>query len=218
MTVPRTSEPTVALVSRPTVAGRFVSGSWRFVAVFVLVLLAMPTGLVAIFEGTGHIPLPFNLYVVDAALPVVFRLHMLSAGLVLVLIPVVLAMRRDRRWHRALGRLAAAGVVVGAITSFPVAVESTSPDLARAGFAAQGIAWLLLLFLGLKSARRRAMNEHATFMLAMAAVASGAIWTRLTTALIADWDLPFDPIYAVTAWAGWLLPLALVLHARPRLS
>lgn len=195
-----------------------MSGSWRFVAVFVLVGLALPTGLVAIFEGTGHIPLPFNLYVVDAALPVIFKLHMLSSGLVLVLIPVVLAMRRDRRWHRPLGRLAAAGVVVGAITSFPVAVESTSPDLARAGFAAQGIVWLLLLSLGFKAARERALKEHATFMLAMAAVASGAIWTRLTTALIADWDLPFEPIYALAAWAGWLLPLVLVLHARPRLS
>jgi hypothetical protein len=52
-------------------------------------------------------------------------------------------------------------------------------------------------------------------MLSMAAVASGAIWVRLTTAIVTSWNLPFDPIYACATWLGWLIPLALVAVFAP---
>ncbi len=166
------------------------------------VLLALPTGLVALGEGLGGLPLPFNLHVVDQRLPGVFKLHMLASGAALVLIPLVIALRRDRRWHRPLGRLTAIFVVLGALSSFPVAWESSSVAMARAGFAAQGAVWLGLIVAGVVAIRRKAMQRHAELMLSMAAVASGAIWVRLTTAVATAYALPFDPIYACAAWAG----------------
>jgi hypothetical protein len=195
-------------------AGEFVSPPRRFsvpgtvyigIAV-AFVLLALPTGLVAVGEGLGGLPLPFNLHVVDQRLPGVFKLHMLASGAALLLIPLVIALRRERRWHRPLGRLTATFVVLGALTSFPVAWESSSVGIARAGFAAQGAVWLGLIVAGVMAIRRKDMQRHAALMLGMAAVASGAIWVRLTTAVATAYALPFDPIYACAAWAGWIVP------------
>jgi hypothetical protein len=198
-------------------AGEFVSRCLPVAAICALISLALPTGLVALVEGVGAMPLPFNLHVVDVRLPGVFKLHMLASGAALVLIPVVFALRRRPAWHRPLGRLTAALVVAGALTAFPVAYESTSVLPARLGFAAQGTVWLGLILAGVRAIRRRDRARHATLMLAMAAVASGAIWVRLTTAVATAYHQPFDPVYACVTWLGWLVPLALVLTlAQPR--
>lgn len=190
----------------------------RYLLLLLLIGLAVPTGLVAVGEGAGHLALPFNLFLVDQRLPGVFRLHMLASGAALLLIPLVIAVRRDRAWHRPLGRITAAFVVLGALTSLPVALMSDSVAMARAGFLAQGLVWLALIAMGVRAIRRRKFADHAHLMLAMAAVASGAIWVRLTTAVATSCDLPFDPIYGTVAWAGWIVPLALVTFFPPRLG
>ncbi|WP_291172813.1 DUF2306 domain-containing protein [Hyphomicrobium sp.] len=180
-----------------------------------MISLAIPTGVVALVQGVGAMPLPFNLHVVDARLPGIFKLHMLASGAALVLMPAVIATRRWRSWHRPLGRLTAILVVAGALTAFPVAYASVSGPVARLGFAAQGATWLGLIVWGVVAIRRKERARHATLMLAMAAVASGAIWVRLTTAVATSWGLPFDPIYACATWLGWLVPLGLVLALSP---
>ncbi len=209
----------------PRAAGGFVSGSrptsdgaspGAQVPTTLLALglvatlgLVLPTAFVAIAEGAGALALPFNLFVVDERLPVTFRVHMLASGLALALLPAVILLRRRPRWHRPLGRLAAGAVLAGALSSFPVAVMSDSVLAARLGFLAQGVVWLVLLVAGVVAIRRRDRARHARLMLAMTAVASGAIWVRLTTAVVVAERLPFEPIYGCVAWLGWLLPLAL---------
>ena len=179
-------------------------------AICGVLLLAVPTGVVAVSQGFGAIPLPYNLFVIDQALPGIFKLHMLASGGALVLIPIVIALRRNSAWHRPLGYATAVAVVLGALTSVPVALYSHSVVVARAGFLAQGIVWLALIALGYIAIRQRRFADHARLMLAMAAVASGALWVRLTTTVATGYDLPFDPVYGCAAWLGWLVPIALV--------
>lgn len=200
-----------------TLGGFSVRGTAYIAVAVAFVLLAIPTGLVALGEGAGHLSLPFNLHLTDQRLPGVFKLHMLASGAVLVLIPLVIAVRRYRRWHRPLGRITAVLVVLGALSSFPVAWESSCVTMARAGFAAQGVAWLSLVIAGVIAIRRKDMQRHAELMLAMSAVASGAIWVRLTTAVATAYDLPFDAIYGCAAWAGWIVPWILVSIAGARM-
>lgn len=209
------SEKLITGQTKPAGAGEFVSRFLLLIAICALISLAVPTGLIALVEGVGAMPLPFNLHVVDERLPGIFKLHMLASGAALVLMPLVIATRGKRSWHRPLGRATAALVVAGALTSFPVALESTSVLPARLGFAAQGLVWLSLVVAGVAAIRRKERARHAALMLAMCAVASGAIWVRLTTAVATSWDLPFDPIYACATWLGWLLPLALALALFP---
>ena len=210
------ASPTITPSARALRPGGFVSPSWRWVAIGALIVVAVPTALVAVAEGSGALRLPFDLFVIDARLPLLFRLHMLASGLSLLLIPTTIAMRRDRIWHRPLGRLASTCVVTGALTSLPVAIVSSSAPLARAGFFAQGTVWITLLALGIAAIRRRDVPRHQRFMLAMAAVATGAIWVRLTTAFAVTGQLPFDPVYSAIAWLGWLVPLSMVWHWAPR--
>ena len=199
-------------------AGEFVSRAPRVLILLALLALALPTGLVAVGEGAGSLALPFNLFLVDQELPGIFRLHMLASGAALVLIPLVILARRRRAWHRPLGRIAAAAVILGALTSLPVAAASHSVAMARAGFLVQGLVWLGLIGAGVLAIRRKRVAEHERLMLAMAAVASGAIWVRLATAVATSCGLPFDPIYACVAWVGWIVPLALVSVLPVRLA
>ncbi|MGZ5919175.1 MAG: DUF2306 domain-containing protein, partial [Hyphomicrobium sp.] len=131
----------------------------------MVLLLAIPTGLVAVSEGAALMPLPFNLHLVDVELPGIFRLHMLASGAALLLIPLTIAVRRDRSWHKPLGRLTAVMVVLGGLTSLPVALYSHSVAMARAGFFAQGIVWLTLIALGVAAVRQRRFADHARLML-----------------------------------------------------
>ncbi len=155
-----------------------------------VLLLAVPTGLVAVSQGFGAIALPYNLFLVDQRLPGIFKLHMLASGAAMLLIPLVIALRRNSAWHRPLGYVTAAAVVLGALTSLPVALYSHSVAMARAGFLAQGVVWLALIALGILAMRQRRFGDHARLMLAMAAVASGALWVRLTTTVATSYDLP----------------------------
>jgi hypothetical protein len=190
---------------------RLVAVRAPHLAVICLILLfAVPTGIVAVAQSVGAIALPFNLYVVHQRLPGIFKLHMLASGAALLLIPVVIALRRNSAWHRPLGYAAALCVLLGALTSIPVALYSHSVVMARAGFLAQGLVWLSLIALGIMAIRQRRFADHARVMLAMAAIASGALWVRLTTTIATSYDLPFDPIYGSAAWLGWLVPLAAV--------
>ncbi|HET6321033.1 MAG TPA: hypothetical protein VFF87_03175, partial [Hyphomicrobium sp.] len=105
----------------------------RLAVICAVLLLAVPTGIVAMVQGMGAIPLPYNLFLVDQRLPGIFKLHMLASGAALVLIPLAIAVRRNGAWHRPLGYAAAGFVLTGALTSLPVAVYSHSADAARGG-------------------------------------------------------------------------------------
>ncbi len=158
------------------------------------------------------IPLPYEMFVLAARMPVVFKLHMVSSALALLLIPAVIAMRRRPDVHRMLGRLLGAFVVIGGLTALPVAILSESSIAARAGFFVQGIVWMALLAAGVMAIRRGNRTLHVQMMLAMAAVTTGAVWFRLITGSAIYFQLPFESIYAVAAWAGWLVPLLIVLY------
>jgi hypothetical protein len=191
-------------------ARRLASQTPRLAVIFLVLLLAVPTGVIALAEGAALLRLPFNLFLVDQRLPGIFKLHMFASGSAMLLIPLTIAVRCDRTWHKPLGRLTAVMVVFGGLTALPVAFYSHSVAMARAGFFVQGIVWLALIALGVMAVRQRRFAGHARLMLAMAAVASGALWVRLATAVATTYDFPFDPVYGCVAWLGWMVPLAFV--------
>ena len=174
-------------------------------------LLVLSIGSVAIGSGSGLIPLPYEMFELAGRTPYVFRAHMESAALALLLAPIVISFRHRPHIHRILGRVLGAFVVAGGLTALPVAIFSHSTLAARAGFFAQGIVWMVLLARGVAAIRQGHRAKHARLMLAMVAVTTGAIWFRLMTGTAILLHLPFDAIYAAAAWLGWLVPLGLVL-------
>jgi len=172
--------------------------------------------LTALGQSLSMVPLSWPLVILDAKLPLIFRLHMASAAIALGLIPAVILLRRRPAWHRRVGRLAALFVIVAGLAALPSAILSQATLAARAGFFAQGLVWLVLIAAGFRAIRAHDKPRHVTLMLAMAAVGSGAVWLRPLLAAAMALDLPYEISYAVLAWAAWSIPLAAMLWLRQR--
>src|SRR5262245_38691865 len=176
-------------------------------------LLMIPVALVATALGLGLLHLPYELVIVLQRRPIAFPLHMVASGLALILIPIAAWVRRRRDLHRAVGRAAAICVTMGGMTALLVALASNATAMARAGFFVQGVVWLALLGAAFTAIRRGNVERHARLMIAMAAVASGAVWLRLTLSGAVATGLPFDLVYAVAAWLCWMVPLGVAAIA-----
>lgn len=181
------------------------------VAILIGIGFAATVGVAALGSATGLPPLPEPLAELDHRLPGIFKAHMVAAGLGLILLPWILLLRHRPSIHRVLGRLGAALLFVGAVTSLPSALHSEAVPLARLGFSAQGILCLVFVVGGVSAIRRRDARGHAQLMVRLSAVVSGVIVLRVLMAVAMSLGWPFDPIYAALAWLSWLLPLAMVM-------
>jgi hypothetical protein len=208
------TEPSVRMTDLVhATARRGLSPVTAVILALIVSLLVIPVALVAIALGLGLLQLPYELVIVLQRRPIAFPLHMVASGLALILIPIAAWTRRRRDLHRAIGRAAAICVAAGGTSALVVALASEATAVARAGFFVQGVVWLALLAAAFTAIRCGNVARHARFMIAMAAVASGAIWLRLVIYGAVFAGLPFDPIYAAAAWACWMAPLGLAAIA-----
>ena len=76
----------------------------------------------------------------------------------------------------------------------------------------QGLVWIFLLVRGISAIRAHDRRAHVRFMLAMYAVATGAVWFRVMTGTAIALHLPFTQVYAAAAWLGWMIPLTMVSY------
>ncbi len=210
MTMSVSNPPDRAVNSAP-LAFAGVALAWLCVIVSVIV------GVVALGSGLGMIALPFEMWLLDQRLPAVFRVHMVASAIALLMLPIAFAARHQPRLHRSIGWVLGAFVVAGGLTALPVAIISSSSLAARAGFFVQGIVWLALFAAAIAAIRRGDRHRHVVFMMSMAAVATGAVWFRLMTGTAILLDGPFETVYALASWLGWIMPLSLVIVFQDRL-
>lgn len=176
-----------------------------FSIVTVFVLYTAERGLSAAIDSSDF---PEALAVKLELLPVIFPVHMVTGALALILVPAALLLRHNRRWHRWVGRVAAADVLVSGITAFPVAWAAPVTTWSALGFSAQAATWLTLLGFGIANIRRRRIAAHRACMLMMLATTSGAVFFRIWLALWAIYGTSrgFEAFYACDSWFAWLLP------------
>jgi uncharacterized membrane protein YozB (DUF420 family) len=176
-------------------------------AISIFVTYTAARGLLAAFDQDDF---PEGLAVKVELLPLLFPLHMVTGALALILLPVAILLRRQPRWHRPVGRIAALDVLIAGLTAYPVAWVAPVTFWSAAGFSAQATTWLTLLALGLRNIRRRRIEAHWICMLLMAATTSGAVFFRVFLALWAMFGSArrFETFYAYDAWIAWLLPLS----------
>lgn len=163
----------------------------------------------ALGSAAGVLPLPYPLWLVDQRLPGVFRMHMVSAGLAVLAVPIAIACH-GLSLHKLVGRTAATLVLAGGVTAIPAALASEAHWLARGGFLVQAAAWIGAVLAAVHAIRHGDRRRHLWLMLAVAAIASGALWLRLATWATAKWGGSFDAVYALAAWLSWMLPLGVV--------
>lgn len=175
------------------------------------IVLAGAVGAAALGSAIGLPPLPDSLADLEQRLPGIFKVHMVAAGLGLIMLPWILLTRHRPSLHRVLGRLGAILLFVGAATSLPSALHSEAVPLARLGFFTQGVLCLVFLVGGVRAIWRRDGRRHAQLMVRLCAVVSGVIVLRALLAVAMSVGWPFDSTYAALAWLSWLLPLAMVV-------
>ncbi len=183
----------------------------RGAAIAAIALYVMLAAWKALHTPLALDDFPEELAIKVELLPLLFPLHMVTGGLALALVPLTFAARRYPRWHRPLGRITAADVLISGLTAFPVALVAPVTRVSALGFSAQAAVWLTLLALGIHNIRRGRVAAHRTCMLLMAATTSGALVFRIA---LATWAIMgstrhYEAFYAADAWCAWALPLGL---------
>ncbi len=145
-------------------------------------------------------------------LPIIFPVHMVTGGLSLILVPGTILLRKTR-FHKIIGRITAADILLAGITAPFVAWAVPVTIISAAGFTAQALVWTGLLAAGIWNIRNGRLRAHQTCMLLMAAVTSGALFFRIFLGLWSRFGDHhyFNDFYALNAWVAWSLPLFAVL-------
>ncbi len=204
----------------PESSRSFVAKWWwvKWAGVIFLVGFLGSTAFRAVMAAFDSDRFPEALLVKVEALPFIFPLHMVTGGLALLLVPLALVLR-GTRLHKWAGRVAVADIAIAGVTAIPVALTSPVTAIAAAGFATQGVIWLVLIAKGVWHIKRRQIRQHQSAMLMMAAVTSGAMFFRIYLALWALYGTGegFKTFYSLDAWIAWALPLAIttVVITRP---
>jgi uncharacterized membrane protein YozB (DUF420 family) len=180
------------------------------------------TAIKAFWSAFDTDDFPEALAVKVELLPLIFPIHMITGALALLLGPLAISLRKRPRWHRPIGRIAAADILIAGLTAYPVAWAAPVTFWSAAGFTAQATLWLALLAFGIVSIRRRRVARHRAAMLLLLATTSGAVFFRIYLALWAIYGTMrgYERFYACDAWIAWLLPVALTAlwlrnHPRP---
>ncbi|HYL71116.1 MAG TPA: DUF2306 domain-containing protein [Candidatus Dormibacteraeota bacterium] len=138
----------------------------------------------------------------------------ISVGLVQIWLGLT---NRVNRLHRVLGKVYGAGVLVGSLGGFYLAL--TIPDHLpySAGLFMLCVAWVLTTGMALYAIRTRRFEQHREWMLRSYTVTFAFVTFRLASAWLGPWvHVPEDPVAdgldTTLAWACWAVPL---LFAEP---
>jgi len=151
-----------------------------------------------------------------------FYTHIVAGPWTLIAGMVLLSDRFRRRypaWHRYLGRSQAAIVLLMIMPSgIWMAMYAETGALAGAGFGSLAIATGLCVYRGWRMAVTRKFAEHRRWMLRCYILLCSAVVLRLTAGIFIVTDIDGDWIYPMSAWASWLVPLAIFELANFRRS
>jgi len=167
----------------------------------------------ASYEGLSYIFGPLERFDVVfrskyAANIVLVRTHAVASATALSLgLFAFVQQTRKLRVHAGIGRVYAAGVLVGGVTSLPMALMAEGGWTTRLSFFLQGSAWLLTLGCAVWFARKKRFQEHRRFMVRNYALTYSAVISRILLHGLQEAGLSFQEIYTVVSWT-WVAGLA----------
>lgn len=130
---------------------------------------------------------------------------------------------RRPRLHRWSGRLYVGACLVGGAAGFLLATGSTAGPIARVGFAALAVAWLITTGNAFRLALAGRYQEHRRWMVRSFALTFAAVTLRLYLPIAPILGLDFVVAYRAIAWLCWVpnlifAELYLARGARPALT
>lgn len=190
-------------LSSAAVAGYFVS---QYLTASLATLAQDNVGLATTY---AHRPAP-----VQAA----FYVHIVAAGLALLLGPFQFARRirrRHIRLHRATGRTYLTSVAIGAAAALVIAPFGSAAMVGFFGFGSLAVLWAWTAWRAWQAIRGRDLPNHQAWMIRNFALTYAAVTLRLWTVALIAVQLPFrsglasfpeayDTAYAAVPFLCWL--------------
>lgn len=145
-----------------------------------------------------------------------FYLHIVFAGLALLLSPLQFAARlraRAPRLHRLVGRIALTSIVLGGIGGLILAPVNLAGPIGTAGFGLLAVLWVAFAVIAFRAIRRGDVAAHRRWMVrAFALTYAGVmlrVWLGLLTAVLPlvtdlDAEAAFDQAYLITPFLSWV--------------
>jgi len=135
----------------------------------------------------------------------------ITAGLVQIWLGLT---NRVGTLHHVLGRVYAAGVLIGSVGGFYLAVRIPGPLAYAAGLFGLCVAWLITTGMALYAIGTRRIEQHREWMLRSYTVTFAFVTYRLAGYWLRRWlDMPdseaADEVDVLMAWACWAVPLLL---------
>ena len=121
---------------------------------------------------------------------------------------------RTNTLHRVLGKFYGAGVLVGSVGGFYLALTIPSHLPYKAGLLGLNVAWLLTTGMALYAIRTRRIQQHREWMLRSYTVTFAFVTYRLVSMWLTPlFQVADDPVATdidtLMAWACWAIPLVL---------
>lgn len=186
------------------------AGRWLAGLVFAALCLAVAAYAVGYLYGDFRPRNPFDRRFALAGLAV--PAHFFGAGLALALAPFQLSAllrRRLPRLHRLVGWLYVGGVLIGGLGGLALAAGAYRGWASGAGFALLAVVWLACTGIGVAHAVRGDLERHRRWIWRSVALTASAVTLRLMLGLgTGALQLPFPLVYVTSAWACWLVNLA----------
>ena len=114
------------------------------------------------------------------------------------------------RWHRVAGRIQVANVLVLVAPSGLWMAFYSPSGTAAVGFGVLAVATWLITLCGFRWALKRDFDRHRRWMLRVFALLCSAVFLRMVGGLATVMNLTQEWIYSFSAWACWLMPLAVI--------
>jgi hypothetical protein len=147
-----------------------------------------------------------------------FFTHLISGPVSLVLGAILISeqfRKSAARWHRRLGRIHAACVLLLLTPSgLWMACYAATGAIAATGLGSLAIATAACVVQGWRAALARRFADHQRWMLRTFVLLCSAVVIRISGGLatVAQWDAAW--IYPASTWASWLAPLAVFESVR----
>jgi uncharacterized membrane protein len=133
----------------------------------------------------------------------------ISTGLVQIWIGLT---NRVNTLHRVLGKVYGAGVLLGSLGGFYMALTIPGHLAYRTGLLGLAVAWVVTTGMALYAINLRRIEQHREWMLRSYTVTFAFVTFRLGEQVLRNWiTLPDDPVAddldTAMAWACWAIPL-----------
>jgi uncharacterized membrane protein len=146
---------------------------------------------------------------------IVFRMHV-TFGLVAMLVgpfQLIKKIRTSRiEIHKALGYLYVVSVFLSGLSGLIVAQFAMGGLLTTVGFTILGLAWLYSTTRSIVAIRNAKLPDHKKWSYYSYALTFSAITQRSLLLIPLLTDIPFMPIYQLSAWLPWMLNISIVYY------